>query len=296
MNLLIYYGLILPISFLPYFLLYRLSDFTFFVMYYLIGYRKKVVLKNIKNSFPNKRAAEHKIIMRKFYQHFCDLVLEALKGFTISEKQLRKRFRVRDGSVVDRLYDEGKNVIFVGGHYNNWEMLAMGVSMQMRHLLIGIYKPLSNTFFDEKLSKSREKFGMILCPMKQTKRFFEQKFDRPKGIIFAIDQSPSNPQSALWMNFLNQDTAMFYGAEKYAKEFNYPVVYGVIHKIKRGYYEAEFKLVTENPTETAYGEIIEKSSRMLEENINQQPQYWLWTHKRWKHKRNSEQKNTTAEL
>lgn len=296
MNLLIYYGLILPISFLPYFLLYRLSDFTFFVMYYLIGYRKKVVLKNIKNSFPNKSAAEHKIIMRKFYHHFCDLVLEALKGFTISEKQLRKRFRVRDGSVVDRLYDEGKNVIFVGGHYNNWEMLAMGVSMQMRHLLIGIYKPLSNTFFDEKLSKSREKFGMILCPMKQTKRFFEQKFDRPKGIIFAIDQSPSNPQSALWMNFLNQDTAMFYGAEKYAKEFNYPVVYGVIHKIKRGCYEAEFKLVTENPTETAYGEIIEKSSRMLEENINQQPQYWLWTHKRWKHKRNSEQKNTTAEL
>lgn len=284
-NRLIYYGLILPISYLPYFLLYRLSDFTFFVMYHLIGYRKKVVLNNIKNSFPKLSETEHRQIMRKFYQHFCDLVLESLKGFTISEKQLNKRFKVRDRAVVDKLYDEGKNIVFVGGHYNNWEMLALGVSMQMRHLLIGIYKPLSNKYFDEKMQKSRQRFGMMLCPMKQTRRFFEQDFGLPKGIIFAIDQSPSNPKTAYWMDFLNQDTPMFYGAEKYAKEFNMPVVYGVIHKPKRGYYEAEFKLVTTTPNETAYGEIIKISNQMLEENINELPQYWLWTHKRWKHKR-----------
>ena len=118
-NRLIYYGLILPISFLPYFLLYRLSDFTFFVMYHLIRYRKKVVLNNIKNSFPKLSEMEHRQIMRKFYQHSCDLVLESLKGFTISEKQLNKRFKVRDRAIVDKLYDEGKNIFFVGGHYNN---------------------------------------------------------------------------------------------------------------------------------------------------------------------------------
>ncbi|HRN41986.1 MAG TPA: hypothetical protein PK649_07935 [Vicingus sp.] len=143
-NRLIYYGVILPISYLPYFLLYRLSDFTFFIMFRLIGYRKKVVLNNIKKSFPHLSEQEHRKIMAKFYQHFCDLVLESLKGFTISEKQLNKRFKVRDRAIVDKLYDEGKNIVFVGGHYNNWEMLALGVSMQMRHLLIGIYKPLSN--------------------------------------------------------------------------------------------------------------------------------------------------------
>lgn len=284
-NRIVYYFLILPISFLPYFLLYRLSDFTFFVMYHLIGYRKKVVLNNIKNSFPNLTGTEHQQIMNKFYHHFCDIIVETLKGFTISEKQLNKRFRVRDRTLVDKFYDEDKDVIFVGGHFNNWEILALGVSKQMRHLLIGIYKPLSNKYFDEKMKKSRQRFGMMLCPMRQTKRFFEKDFGKPKGIIFGIDQSPSNPKSAYWMNFLNQDTPMFYGAEKYAKEFNIPVVYGVIHKPKRGYYEAEFKLVTEFPNETAYGEIIEKSNKMLEENINQLPQYWLWTHKRWKHKR-----------
>lgn len=223
--------------------------------------------------------------MRKFYQHFCDLVLESLKGFSISKEQLNNRFKVKDRTLMDRLYDEGKNIVFVGGHYNNWEMLALGVAMQMDHLLIGIYKPLSNSYFDEKLIKSRERFGMVLCPMRQTKRFFEQDFGKPKGIIFATDQSPSNPKSSYWMKFLNQDTAMLFGAEKYAKEFNMPVVYGVIHKPKRGYYEAEFKLVTEFPNETAYGEIIEKSNKLLEDDINTLPQYWLWTHKRWKHNR-----------
>lgn len=284
-NRIIYYLLILPISYLPYFLLYRLSDFIFFVMYYVIGYRKKVVLNNIKNSYPNKTLAQHKQIMFKFYQHFCDLVLESLKGFSISEKQLNKRFKIHDRTLVDRFFKEGKDIVLVGGHYSNWELLALGVSMQMNQLLIGIYKPLSNKYFDKKLIKSRERFGLILCPMRQTKRFFEQDFGKPKGIIFAIDQSPSNPKSAYWMNFLNQDSPMFYGAEKYAKEFNMPVVYGVIHKPKRGYYEAEFKLVTEFPNDTSYGEIIERSNKMLEEDINRLPQYWLWTHKRWKHKR-----------
>src|SRR3990167_551420 len=113
-NRIVYYFLILPISYLPYFLLYRLSDITFFIMYYLFGYRKKVVLNNIKNSFPNLSEREHNKIMLKFYQHFCDLVLESLKGFTISEKQLNKRFKVRDRAIVDKLYDEGKNIVFVG--------------------------------------------------------------------------------------------------------------------------------------------------------------------------------------
>jgi KDO2-lipid IV(A) lauroyltransferase len=284
-NRIVYYLLILPISYLPYFLLYRVSDFAFFMMFHVLGYRKKVVYGNIKNSFPDKSAKEHHIIAKKFYAHFCDIIVEGLKGFTISEKELNKRFKVRDRTIVDKLYDEGKDIVFVGGHYNNWEILALGVSMQMRHLLIGIYKPLSNKYFDEKMQTSRQRFGMRLCPMRQTKKYFDEDFGRPKGIIFGMDQSPSNPKKAHWMKFLNQDTAVFYGAEKYAKEYNMPVVYGVIHKPKRGYYEAEFKMVTETPNEMGQGEIIEKAHRFLEENINEIPEYWLWTHRRWKHKK-----------
>ncbi len=288
-NRIVYYGLILPISYLPYFFLYRLSDFTFFIMFHVLGYRKKVIYSNIKNSFPNKSVKEQHQIAKEFYKHFCDLIVEGLKGFTISEKQLNNRFKVRDRKEVDRLYDEGKDIVFVGGHYNNWEMLALGVAMQMRHVLIGIYKPLSNKYFDKKMQTSRMRFGMNLCPMSQTKKYFEMDFGKPKGIIFGIDQSPSNPKKAYWMNFLNQETAVFYGAEKYAKEFNMPVVYGVIHKPKRGYYEAEFKVITEHPNETAYGEIIEASNKLLEENINEAPQFWLWSHRRWKHKKENTQ-------
>lgn len=281
----LYYLVILPISYLPFFLLYRLSDFAFFMMYCVIGYRKKVVMMNIKNSFPDKTSKEHSQIAKRFYKHFCDLILEGLKGFTISKKQINKRFKMhRDGIIAD-LYKQEKDIVFVGGHYNNWEILALGIGMQLEHTVVGIYKPLSNKFFNEKMKKSRERFGLILAPMKQVKKFMEEEYGNPKGVIFAIDQSPHNKKTAYWTEFLNQDTAMFYGAEKYAKEYNVPVVYSVINKVKRGHYEATSRLVTAEPNTMEYGEIIKTANQFLEEDIRKAPQYWLWTHRRWKHKR-----------
>ncbi len=268
-------------------MLYWLSDFAFFMMYHVIGYRKKIVLNNIKNAFPEKTEKEHLYIAKAFYKHFCDLVLEGLKGFTISKKQINQRFKMLDTQIVDDLYKKGKDVVFVGGHYNNWEMLALGIGMELNHKMVGIYKPLSNTFFDEKMRISRERFGLVLCPMKRVKNYMEEDLGEPKGVIFAIDQSPSNSKRALWMNFLNQDTAMFYGAEKYAKDFDVPVVYAVINKVKRGHYEATMKLITDKPNETEYGEIIKIAHQYLEEDIRKAPQYWLWTHRRWKHKRDA---------
>ena len=280
-----YYGLILPISYLPYFLLYALSDFVFVVMYYIVGYRKKVILKNIKNSFPEKTEIEHKRIMRKFYHHFCDLILESLKGFTIPEKQLRKRFKLRNPEVADQFYEQGKDVVFTGGHYNNWEILASGINCELKHLPIGIYKPLHNKFFNSKMKSSRERFGLVLCSMRETKETFEKKFDEPNGIIFGIDQSPSNNKKCHWMTFLNQETAVFFGAEKYAKEYNRPVIFCSIHKVKRGYYEGELHLVSDNPAATANGELTELNTKILEKDIIANPEFWLWSHKRWKLKR-----------
>ena len=281
----VYYAIILPIALLPYPLLCLFSDFAFFILFHLIGYRKKVVFANIKNSFPDKSIEEHQLIMKKFYCHFCDLVVESLKGFIISKNQLRKRFSIKNSAIANKYFDEGKDVIFVGGHYNNWEILAQGVNLELKHKIVGIYKPLTNKYFDKKMKTSREKYGMLLCSIKETKAYLDKDLGKPKGTIFAIDQRPGNPEKSYWMQFLNQETPVLFGAEKYAKEYNAPVIFCTINKVKRGHYEGVLKLIEANPQNTVYGEITSKNTLTLEKDIIENPQFWLWTHKRWKHKR-----------
>ena len=146
-----YYIFLIPISLLPYRLLYLLSDILYLLLYHVLGYRKKVVFTNLRNSFPNKNEQELKTIMSDFYRHFCDIVLESIKGFTISEKQLRKRLIIKNPEFSNYFADKGQSIIFVGGHYNNWEICAQGFSMYSNHKCIGIYKPLSNKFLNQKI-------------------------------------------------------------------------------------------------------------------------------------------------
>jgi len=279
-----YYILILPISLLPYPLLYLLSDIIFLIMYRVIGYRKEVVFTNLKNSFPNKSKQELKKIMSDFYRHLCDIIMESVKGFTISEKQLRKRLIIKNPEFSNYFADKGQSIIFVGGHYNNWEICAQAFAMYSNHKCIGIYKPLSNAFINEKIYTSRSKYGMHLISMKQTKKSFEEG-NEAKAIVFGSDQNPANPKRAHWMQFLNQDTSVLFGVERYAKEYNWPVVFVSISKVKRGHYEVEYSLITDKPTEQPHGKITEDFTKRLEQDIINQPQYWLWSHKRWKHKR-----------
>ena len=279
-----YYLLILPLSLLPYPLLYLLSDIIFLIMYRVIGYRKKVVFTNLRNSFPNKSKQELKKIMSDFYRHLCDIIMESVKGFTISEKQLRKRLIIKNPEFSNYFADKRQSIIFVGGHYNNWEICAQAFAMYSNHKCIGIYKPLSNAFINDKIYTSRSKYGMHLISMKQTKKSFEDG-DEPKAIVFGSDQNPANPKRAHWVQFLNQDTGVLFGVERYAKEYDWPVVFVSIRKAKRGYYEVEYSLVTDNPNEEPHGKITEDFTKRLEQDIINQPQYWLWSHKRWKHKR-----------
>jgi KDO2-lipid IV(A) lauroyltransferase len=285
LNVLLYYLVIIPISLLPFPLLYGFSDFLYVMIYHLIGYRKKVVLQNIRNSFPEKSEAEQVEICKKFYSHFCDLVVESLKTFTISQKQVAKRVICTNPEVIDKYYAQKRSVIIAGGHYNNWELFAVAVDELIKHDTVGIYTPLSNKFFDEKMRKTRSRYGLQMIATKEVKHFFETNTDKLTATIFGSDQSPSNPKSAHWMTFLNQDTGVLFGAEKFAKEYNYPVIYGRLNKVKRGHYTLDFVLVTDTPRETAHAEIIEKVTRLLEKDIQALPQYWLWTHRRWKHKR-----------
>lgn len=284
-NALLYYLVIIPISLLPFPLLYALSDGLYILFYYMFGYRKKVVLQNIRNSFPDKTEKEHIEICKKFYRHFCDLVVESLKTFTISEKEVLKRVICTNPEVIDKYFDQKRSVIIAGGHYNNWELFAVAVDALIKHKTVGIYKPLSNKYFDDKMRGTRGKYGLEMISTKDVKTFFDTHINVLTATIFGTDQSPSNPNNAYWMKFLNQDTGVLFGAEKFAKEYNYPVVYGRLNKLKRGHYSLDFTDVTETPTETAYGEITEKITLLLEKDIQDIPQYWLWTHRRWKHKR-----------
>ena len=279
-----YYFFIIPISLLPHSFLYIISDVLYLLIYRILSYRKMIVFENLKNSFPKRSKNDLKNIMSKFYHHLCDLIVESLKGFTISENELIKRLIVRNPELVNSYAENGQSIILVGAHYNNWEIVAQTLGIYSKHKCIGIYKPLSNKFLNKKIYESRSKFGMGLVSMKESKSSFKDD-GIPKAVIFGSDQNPSNPKKAYWLKFLNQDTGVLFGAEKYSKDNNWPVIYATINKIKRGFYEVVYSLVTNNPKDEPYGKITEDFTKLIENDIVNNPQYWLWSHKRWKHKR-----------
>ncbi|MFT4779501.1 MAG: KDO2-lipid IV(A) lauroyltransferase [Flavobacteriales bacterium] len=285
---LLYYLFLKPISLLPYFLLYRVSDFIYFLFMTVFPYRKKVVIGNIERSFPEKSKDEHKQIRRKFYRHLADLFVESFKNFSISKSSVDKRLISKNQEVFQSVFEKGKGVVLCGGHYNNWELYALGVSDHCPMPVMAIYKRLSNKWFDGKMRETRGKFGLQLVPTIETSDWMERHKNEPFCTIYGFDQSPANPKKAYWSTFLNQDTAMYYGPERHAKQFDMAVVYGKLRKTKRGHYTMEYELVTERPNDFSDGEIIEKINGILEGEIKRAPEYWLWTHKRWKHKRPAE--------
>jgi KDO2-lipid IV(A) lauroyltransferase len=282
---LLYWLVIKPISLLPYPLLYGLSDLFFVVVYYLLPYRKKVVDQNLRMALPALTDSERKEVSKKFYRHFCDVVVESLKNFSISAEDSQKRMRTVNPEVLNVFAEKGQSVILAGGHYNNWELWAVAASAPLQHKVLAIYKRLNNAYFDAKMRSTRSKFGLLLMSTKETSDYFKNYPNELNATVFAIDQSPADPKKSVWVTFMGLDTAAYFGAEKYAKELNRPVVYGVISKVRRGYYEMKYQLVVEHPQETLHGEITQRLHRFLEQEIYRAPEYWLWTHKRWKHRR-----------
>ncbi|MFM8758980.1 MAG: lysophospholipid acyltransferase family protein [Methylophilaceae bacterium] len=289
LNHLLYYGFIIPISLLPFRALYVLSDGLYLILFRGIGYRKQVVQQNLRNSFPEKSNEEIDELTRLFYKHFCDLILESLKVFTISQQQANERMLFKNPEVINKYASENRNVMLAGGHMNNWELFAVAVAGLIKHKAVALYKPLTSQYFDQRMRESRGKFGLQMVSTKNAKEYFETPSTQPTATIFGVDQSPPNPSKCYWTTFLNQDTGVLFGCEKFAKEYNHAVVYGRINKEKRGYYSFEFIDISAIPQQTAHGEIMEAITRLLEKDIMRAPQYWLWTHKRWKHKRSAEQ-------
>lgn len=284
MGKVLYYLLIKPLSFLPLPLLHRISDGLSWLLYRVVGFRKEVIMGNLQRSFPDKSERERQRIAREYYRHLCDLMVESVRCFSISRDELLRRGKVVNPEIFAPYAERNQPLILAAGHYNNWELTATALPMQIPHKVVGLYKPFKDPFFNQKMTASRGQYGMEMVSIRDTKTYFEQ--DKGCNItLFATDQSPSNPKRAYWTRFLNQDTAVLYGTERYARLYNYPVLFGRIAKVARGQYEIHFETITDDPSSLPEGAITEAHTRMLEAEILEQPEYWLWSHRRWKHLR-----------
>ena len=281
----LYYLVLRPVSLLPAWVLYGISDGLYFVIYRLVGYRSGVVRTNIKNSFPEQDREKRLVIERQFYAHFCDLIVESIKAFSISKSELERRFVHRNPGLLQQYFDKGQHVTLVGGHSGNWELCAVSLALHLRHQPLALYTPLTNKFMNKKITQSRSRFGLWMRNYQEAKKIVKAEGVGPVVFIFAADQCPRTNQRPYWTEFLNQETGVQFGAEKFARDNQTPVVYGFIHKIKRGHYEMEYRPICDEPNGLEMGMISEAHTRMLEGDIRKEPAYWLWTHKRWKRKK-----------
>ena len=280
MSAILYYCVVYPLSLLPLWILYGLSDLVFLLFMSIIPYRKKVVQNNIETSFPDLSPRDQAVLVRGFYRHFSDLLIESIKNLSISKEELLRRMKVLNPEVLQELEEKGKSVLFVSGHFNNWEWFITSQALLVPFESYGIGMPLSNGFWDKKLTERRQRFGLKVVNAKNYKEMFQQ--EKAVSVLVLTDQAPADARKSYWMEFLQQPTPILFGVEQMANEFDLSVVYFTINKIKRGQYSIEFNILTEDPKSLSYGVLTEKHVKLLEESIIDQPCNWLWSHKRWK--------------
>ena len=274
------------LSRMPFWLLRLKAEGLRLLLYYLIGYRKKVVFTNLRNAFPEKTEKEIRKIAWRYYRNISDLIMEVIKINGISEQQIRERMTIRNFDVVEKYILEGRSFIASTGHIGNWEWLGVRLSLDTRFTTFAVVKPLTDPFFDKWIISMRMKFQQTgkIDYRNVLKEMIRHK-NSVNMTIIAGDQTPTASEINYWTPFLNQETAVFLGTEKIAKILDLPVIFFDTQRVKRGYYQIELKLITDKPKETADSEITEAHVRLLEEAINRNPDNWLWSHRRWKHKR-----------
>lgn len=283
LSALFFYLVIKPLSLLPLPILYGFSSGLFYITYYLFPYRKKVVLENLKFAFPDLSQNDRNAIAKKFFRHFIDLLIETIKVFSISEDEFKQRVKVANPDFAKPFEEKNQSIIIMAGHTANWEWLALQFHQMGDWKGMGIYKQLSNKYFDKLMVESRGRFGIELCSTKNVSNYFETHHNERIAYGFLADQNPRDKNNAYWIDFFGVKVPWAMGAEKYARQYNMPVLYGDSIKISRGYYKLEYSLITNNPSELAEGEITKLFVKKLEESILKDKPSWLWTHKRWKH-------------
>lgn len=273
------------LSLFPLFILYRLADAFYLLIFYVFGYRRKVVKENLHNAFPEKSNIEIKAIEKRFYKFLASLFIEVIKMKSISKKELQKRVVFKNVDLVEAYLKNNESVIFCSAHFGNYEWVCMAIGLAFSGEHYPIYKPLSSETFDHWFLEMRSRFGNHMVSMRQTLRAIQASKNEATMFTFGSDQAPSREDSTYWTTFLNQESSIQLGVEKIAKKTNRPVFYLKINTLKRGYYEVDCVPICLNPTETAEFEITEMHTRFLEDMISEAPAYWLWSHRRWKYKR-----------
>jgi KDO2-lipid IV(A) lauroyltransferase len=273
---------ILLVGLIPFFLLYPFSDFVRWMLYSVFKYRRKVVEKNLKESFPQLTESEVKKLSWKFYRNLSDVLVEGVKAFTMTRRQIRTRHKVLNPEVALTYYKKRRSIVALPSHYGNWEWGSMSGALQLPQNYVVLYKPLQNKWVDKYVRWSRSKYRGNLVSIYNTRKIFKEYQAKNSIFIMASDQSPSKPDKAFWVKFLGRDTAFLHGPEQYAKMYDLPVVFVDIQRARRGFYELTLKLITDTPLETSEGEITQQYARLLEDVILAKPENWLWSHRRWK--------------
>jgi len=273
---------------LPMPILYLLSDILYFFVYKVVGYRLKVVRQNLKKSFPEKTAKELLELEKKFYHHFSDYIVETIKLAHISQEELNRRAYVINPEIINQLIAQGHTCcIILLGHYGNWEWLTGATVWFDNVKFYQIYRPLTNKVFDRLFIYLRTRFQGIGIKKQETVRdMIRLKQSKERSlVIFIADQTPNKSNLHYWTSFLNQESAMLTGPERIATKLDIPVIFVDVRKVKRGYYTVDLELITDSPRKTPEYWITEQYARLMERSILRDPAYWLWTHKRWKHKK-----------
>lgn len=268
----------------PFWFLHLKSNGLFFITFYIIRYRKKVVFQNLQNAFPEKSSKELLSLAKSYYRHLCDLVFEIIKSNKMSPEDLISRIHFKDEKQIQDLINKHPNILFCGAHQGNWEWVGSYAQLAFNKQCFAIVKPLSNAFFENYINRIRSRFGLKLIPFKQVSRFLSQIKNDQAILILPADQSPAKSEPKQWLSFLNQETAFSPGIGKLATKLGGPVIFIEIKKTARSYYEITPTIITLNPNQMKSNEILEKYVSLLEESIINNPASWLWSHRRWKHK------------
>ena len=280
---------LLPLSRLPAPMLYALSSALAFLLGRVLGYRRAVVVAQLSRSFPDRSPAEIQRIARQFYRNFADIVIESVRNFTLGEAEVQRRMRFEGTELLEAYHAAGRHVIIAGGHMNNWELYALAADRPLSHQVTAIYKRLSDPVMDRAMRDTRERLGLKMIPTLEAQGWAAQHLTpsaRPlQAVVFGFDQSPADPRKSWWTTFLHQETAWYFGLEKLACTYDLPVVYGAIRRTQRGHYVTRYEVLVDRPSQLAEGAVLDICIRRLEREIQERPAEWLWTHKRWKHRR-----------
>ena len=279
--------LLLWISRRSYAQLHRLSLVLAFLARRVFKYRLQVIRGNIERSFPEREKEWHLRTERDYYLHFADITVESIKHFSIDNETALSRMKHLNTEVFEPFFKAGRSVLIAGGHLNNWELYAVTSNQNVPHDAMAVYKKLSDPVMDKAVRTSRQRFGLEMVRTVDAQDWMKANAQgpNPKAIVMGFDQSPANPDKAWWTDFLHQETAWYYGLEKWAHEYALPVIYGHIYKDARGHYTTRYELVSDRATDLRPGEVLERCIALLEEDIRNHPSHWLWSHKRWKHDR-----------